>query len=128
MSQPAKKILSGIAATAIVLGLGAGILHVRHGVKVRIHNAGSEPLHGVVVHVTGNSYPLGDIAAGAVVSTRVEAKGESHVEIEFRSVKGAPKRLIVDCYFEGGPYRGTVSVDLDSEKILKVSDSISIGF
>jgi hypothetical protein len=128
MPLPPKRVLGGLAVGAFLLSLGAIALYVRHGVKVRVHNSGMEPLRGVVVHVTGNSYPLGDMPTGSTVSIRVVAKGESHVEVEFRDSKGVSKRLKLGCYFEGDPYRGTISVDLDSEKILHVSDSVTIGF
>jgi hypothetical protein len=118
----------GVIAAALVLSLGAAVLYVRQGVKVRIHNSGSEALREIVVHVAGNSYPLGDLRPGSTVSTRVIAQGESHVEVDFKTDRGGSKRLVADCYFEGDGYRGTISVELDSERILKVKDSVSIGY
>ena len=73
MTLGAKKLPGKVAAGALLLGLAVVILHVRHGVKVRIHNSGSVPLYAVVVHVTGNSYSLGDLAVGSTVLTRVVA-------------------------------------------------------
>jgi len=112
----------------ILLGSSACFLYVRQGVKVRVRNVGSETLYSMLVHVTGNSYSIGDLTAATTASVRVEPTGESHVEVEFKDGKGKSKRLLVGGYFERFPYHGTISVDLDSEKVLKTKSTVMIGF
>jgi len=98
------------------------LLYLNRGIEVVIHNVGADPLPSVIVHVTGNSYPIGDIAAGATMRVRVCAKGESHVELEHD--KG--RKLVVGCYFESG-YGGTITVDVTSEQVVRIDDKINIG-
>ena len=58
----------------LVLAIGFHILRSPSGVQVVIQNTGSTPLHSVVLHVTGGSYPLGDVAAGGSVDATVSPK------------------------------------------------------
>ena len=61
----------------------------------------------MVVHVTGASYELGNIAPGDSVKVRVRPNGESSLEIEFADSNGHTNRLDAGGYFESG-YRGTI--------------------
>jgi len=95
------------------------------GIRLHVHNAGDQMLTTVVIHVTGNRYEVGDLAAGATRSLWIEATGESHVEIE-HGRDGNRSRLRVDTYFEAG-YAGRLSVEVDADRILHVDDRIRIG-
>lgn len=68
--------------------------------------------------MTGNSYPLGDIAPGASGKATVESTGESHLEIELIDNDGQSKRLNAGGYFEPG-YRGSVEVSIKDGVIEK---------
>lgn len=115
----------GIVATLVVIILVITIavkLILGGGVNVVIHNVGSEPLQSVVVHVTGNSYSIGDIDAGDIKTVKVFANGESHIEIEH----GKQNRLIIGTYFEKS-YRGKITVEVTTEKVISIKDEIRIG-
>jgi hypothetical protein len=81
------------------------------GIRVTIQNRGSRRLGSVMVHVTGESYGLGDIAAGGTGEAAVRVAGESHLEIEFVDADGKPKRLNAGGHFEPG-CRGTIQVSI----------------
>ena len=87
------------------------IIQFRPGIHVTIENTGITPLKSVVVHVTGASYELGDIAPGDSQKIRVRPTSESHLEIEFTDNDGQVKRLDAVGYFESG-YRGTIGVSI----------------
>lgn len=113
-------IAASIAIACIVFV--AAIINFRSGVVVIVRNVGSEPLHSVIVHVTGNSYQIGDIDVGATKKVKVVAQGESHVEIEH----GNQKRLVVDCYFES-VYKGKIIVEVTSDQVVNVKQDIRTG-
>jgi len=75
-------LLCGLGAVVAVLGLGLSVRPPDAGVQVTIQNQGPGPLHEVVVHVTGDSYQVGDIGIGESRTVAVQSHGESHVEIE----------------------------------------------
>lgn len=81
------------------------------GVQITIHNNDNQPLRSVVVHVTGASNNLGDIAPGKSAQTVVHPTGESHLEVEFKDANGRTQRLNASGYFESG-YRGTIRVTI----------------
>ena len=108
------------AAVAVLVAIGVALLFLNRGVAVTVRNVGTESLRGVVVHVTGKSYPVGNIQAGDSRSVRVSPTGESHIEIEHS--KG---RLIVDTYFESG-YRGGVCVEITETEIKRVKNDVRI--
>lgn len=112
-----------VAATFVLAALVViCVVLINRGVTVVVHNVGNEPLHSVIVHVTGNSYPIGDIAAGSSSSVMVHATSESRVELEH----GAHERLVVDCYFENG-YKGTITAEVTSFKVVNVKDRVRVG-
>ena len=78
-------------------------------------------MSSVVVHVTGNAYPLGDIPPGEDKSVLVVPTGESHIEIAH-----AKGRLEIDTYFESG-YRGSISIDATADEVQRVKDEIRVG-
>jgi hypothetical protein len=109
------------AAFAVLVAVGVALVAFNRGVTVVVINVGVQPLSVVVVHVTGESYPLGDIQAGETRSVRVSPTGESHVEIEHS--KG---RLIVDTYFESG-YRGKIAIEVTESEIKRVQHDVQVG-
>jgi hypothetical protein len=86
---------------------------------VRLLNDGPGTLRAVVVHVTGRTYPLGNLPAGARASLLVEPTGESRLEIEVADDAGGTRRLVVDVYFEPG-YSEIFDVELDAGRIRAV--------
>lgn len=112
-------------AIALLVAAAVGFHFLNRGIKVRVRNSDTRTLRSVVVHVTGSSYPIGDLETGAVRSVRVTPKGESHVEISFQDEAGKTRTLVAGCYFESG-YRGTVAAEIDSEKIRKVESDVHI--
>jgi hypothetical protein len=109
------------AASAVLVAVGFAFIMLNRGVTVTVTNVSAQPLSRVVVHVTGESYPLGDIQAGEKRSVRVSPTGESHIEIEHS--KG---RLIVDTYFENG-YRGKISVEVTEVEVKRVQDDVHVS-
>lgn len=109
----------------VVLGVFAGLaisvlahsLFFDTGVSVIVFNADSKALDDVVVHVTGNSYPVGNIGPGHWRRISVQSKGESGVAVEFRERDGSRRRLDAGGYFESG-YSGTIAVTLTQEKVV----------
>jgi hypothetical protein len=110
-----------LLALALLVVIAAGLNFVFGGVRVRVVNAGAVPLRSVVVHVTGASYPLGDIAPGESRTERVAPTSESGLAIEH-----AGGRLAVDAYFEPG-YRGTITVKMTELALEHVENAVRIG-
>jgi hypothetical protein len=96
----------------------------RPGIQVTIRNTGSKTLRSVVVHVTGESYSLGNLIQGATAETIVRATGDSHLEIEFTDAEGETKRLNAGGYFEPG-YRGTIQVAIKDGVIDKNDQQVT---
>ncbi len=114
-----------LSAAVVLIGLiivFAAAWVIKSKVTVVIHNVGDETLQSVVVHVTGNSYPIGDIAAGATKTVKVVPKGESHIEIE----QHGHERLIVGTYFEQG-YSGKITIDVTQNQVINVKNEIRSG-
>src|SRR5262249_9370284 len=89
---------------------------LRSGVEVSIVNTGTA-MRSVVLHVTGRSYPVGDILPGKTTVARVQPTSESHLEIEFTDAQGEKQLLKVDVYIEPG-YRGAMSVVIQDAKVV----------
>ena len=53
----------------------------RADIAIIVQNVGTESLRSVMVHVTGSSYQVGDLAPGEIKVIKVIPKGESHIEI-----------------------------------------------
>ena len=114
-----KKVVVVGAVIAVLVGLW---FFLHHGVTVEVRNVGNEQMRAVIVHVTGNSYPIGDLPAGSSRRVDVSATSESHVELEYQG----HDRLIIDCYFEPG-YKGTITAQVTALKVVSVNDSVRIG-
>ena len=127
--MPDKKNRLWMIAIPVVLLIVAGIAVVlvlfRPGIQVTVENTGTTPLKSVVLHVTGASYDLGDIAPGATATARVKSTGESSLDIEFTEVDGNNQRLNAGGYFESG-YRGTIRVEIKDGQIDKFEEDIKL--
>ncbi len=104
----------------VIAGVAAAVLPSGGGVAVELINAGPEPMRGVVVHVTGASYAIGELAAGARKKIVVYPTSESHIEIE----QSTGQRLVVDCYFETA-YSGTLTANISSTQVLSIQDEVT---
>lgn len=91
------------------------------GVTLTVHNVGDQSLVAPIVHVTGNSYRIGDLQPGQTKSVVVNSSGESHIEIEQTN----HPRLVANCYFEPG-YKGQIEVDVTADAIIKVKCDVKI--
>jgi hypothetical protein len=110
---------------SFVLLVGIGLFKLQHGIWVTIENTGATPIRSVVLHVTGASYALADIAPKSSTEVRVEPRGESHLEIEFTDPNGKPRRLDAGGYFESG-YRGTIRLSIKDGAIEKNEQAITL--
>ena len=63
-----------------------------YGVDVAVANVGAVPLTDVRVRVTGNEYELGTLLPGTRRKVRVEAKGDSRVELDWKTPRSAGPR------------------------------------
>lgn len=99
--------------------------HLRPGIKVVVRNTGETALCAVVLHVTGNAHPLGDLAPSASKEATVEPTSESDLEIEFVDDGGHKLRLGVDVYIEPG-YRGTIWVSIKDGAIDKNEHQVNV--
>lgn len=119
----------GVAGVAIVcLVIACTLLlafQMRPGIRVSVRNTGDSPLRSVVLHVTGRSYSLGDIAPNAEAAARVVSTGDSHLEVEFSADDGEKKRLVVGSYFEPG-YRGTIRVQIQDGKVVRCEEDVRL--
>jgi hypothetical protein len=90
------------------------------GTNVILMNQSSDALHSVVVHVTGNSYSVGELEPDKAKSVKVNPTGESHIEIEHVGIDGTAKRLYADCYIEKG-YGGSIEINMTADAITKLN-------
>jgi hypothetical protein len=114
-----------VSIAVLFLSIGFILFHFGSGIRVTVHNTGTRPIRSAVLHVTGRSYPAGDIAPGNFFEATVNPKSESHLEIEFNDAEGKRQRLSVDCYFEPG-YRGEIEVSIKDGRIEKNREEISL--
>jgi hypothetical protein len=115
-----------IALTTCIAILVTAFVWLVPGVKVTVRNSGVATLQDLQVHVTGQSYALGDLASGAVKQCTVHSNGESHVEISYRLEDGTKIRHTVDCYLESGS-RGTIHAEFQDGELLNVSQNINMA-
>jgi hypothetical protein len=108
-----------------LLSIGLALSQFRSGIRVTVQNSGSTPMRSAVLHVTGRSYPVGDIAPGNFAEATVHPQSESDLEIEFTDPEGKQQRLTVDCYFEPG-YRGEINVSIKDGRIEKSQEQINL--
>jgi hypothetical protein len=111
-----------VSLVTIALGVIGYYSSTSDGVTFIVKNVGTQSIQSAVVHVTGKSYLIGDIAPGASKSVVLNPTPESHVELTF---SGHP-RLTIDCYFEKG-YGGTLATEVTVKKVVTVKDSTAPG-
>lgn len=120
-----KKILL-LCTLAIAVAIAAAVIVSRSipakTVTFTASNVGTEAMQSVVVHITGHSYPIGDLEPGASTSVVLTPKADTHIEL---TLTGHP-RLTVDCYFSGG-YTGNVSADVTADKVVSVENATVFG-
>ncbi len=116
-----------LVAILVVLPIAVAVIlfQFRPGIQVTVRNTGSTPMRLVVLHVTGATYELADIAPGASATVRVKSTGESHLEIEFTDSDGKVQRLDAGGYFESG-YRGKIRVSIKDGTIEKNERDIKV--
>jgi hypothetical protein len=113
-----KLLLASLVAVAIAFGFIYDYSFSGKGVTFIVKNVGTESIRSMVVHITGNSFAIGDIEPGTSKSVVLNPTSESHVELTF---SGHP-RLTIDCYFEHD-YSGTLATEITVEKVVSVKDS-----
>ncbi len=123
--------MSRIANTTLFLivlsAIGAAALVCSGGVSVVVQNKGPERISDVMVHVTGNSYEIGEMEPGQSRKIRVTPKGESHVEITFLDASHNQHRVVAECYFEERHYQGTIEVDIAGNKVSRVDEATELS-
>ncbi len=101
------------------------VYQLEGGIRVKVTNTGTATLKSIVLHVTGRSYPVGDIAPGGSVKTKVSPTSESHLEIEFMDTAGGLHRLDAGGYFEAG-YRGIIRISIQDGEIVSNEQDIQL--
>lgn len=108
---------------ALLLLITSSMVLSQGGITVIVENADDRDIHAVVVQVTGNSYPLGDIAPGSSKTAIVNSTGESNLGIEFADADGRLRRLKAESYFEPR-YRGSIRVSIKDGAIDRIEKKI----
>lgn len=118
--------LGSAAALVVVVMIGARWCY-RHtrGVEVRVHNVDQQPLHSVVVLVTGRQYEIGDLAPGATDAVFVKPTSESGVAFSLVDRDGHQVHLNAGGYFEPGN-TGAISVDINAHGARRVEQDIQL--
>jgi len=114
-----------LAIPVVLLLISVVASQLRPGIRVTVENAGTTPLKSVVLHVTGASCDLGDLAPGESATARVSPTGESELEVEIKDTDGQTQRLNAGGYFESG-YRGTIRVEIKDGQIDKNEQDIKL--
>ena len=102
MNASNHKRLEEFALASLILLLLCHCAPDQYGAKLIVQNADTPPLHSVVVRVTGNSYPIGELAALETRPIQTYPTAESPIAIECVGAGGEKKELTVDCDFEPG--------------------------
>ena len=118
------RVLAGSLTVAALGAAGLVWAFWNRGVTVVVRNTDSATLGGVIVHVTGRDYLLGDMPAGSTRQVLVDPTGESHIEISQHQADGRG-RIPVSCYFEGG-YSGSIEIHISRTSATMVDNQISI--
>ena len=114
-----------LAIPVVLLLIAVVAFQLRTGIRVTVENTGTTPLKSVVLHVTGASYDLGDIAPGESATARVNPTGESELEVELKDTDDQTQRLNAGGYFESG-YRGSIRVQIKDGQIDKFEDNTKL--
>jgi hypothetical protein len=117
-------VLFASVAGLVVLLLAIATVRdlLQDGVTVNVKNVGNEPMIAVVVHVSSNSYPVGNIVPGEMKSVVVKPHGETDVRLE----QQGHDPLVVDIYLESG-YTGSVTAEITPTLVVNVRHDIQVG-
>lgn len=118
-------LMTALLSVPVAFIIGFSILQSGSGVRVTVRNSGPTQMGSVVLHITGKSYFLGDVAAGSSVHATVNPASESHLEIEFTDGAGKSKRVNAGGYFEAG-YRGTIRVSIKDGAVDENEQNITV--
>ena len=119
-------ILIAVFAVVVTAIVAFVFWQIRSGIRVTLTNRGSTPLHSVVLHVTGRSYPLGELGVGTSVKATIKPTGESGLKIEFEDGDGKQQQLDAGGYFEPG-YWGTLRVSIKDGAIAENDQQVTVG-
>jgi hypothetical protein len=80
-------------------------------------------MRAVVLHVTGRSYTIGNIAPGGYARTSVVPTSESDLQIEFTDGRGNERRVPIECYIEPS-YRGEIRARINDGRLEMTAERI----
>jgi hypothetical protein len=113
-----------VLALAVIAGVIFYAMQSR-GVHITVRNTGKTTIRNAIIHVTGNSHSLGDLAPGEARTAKVSPRSESHVEVEFTDLHNRSVRLNAGGYFEPG-YQGAIEVEVKDGEVARVKDTIRL--
>ena len=116
-----------VIAVLISTGLATYLCCFR-GVNVHVENHSRETMHNVSIHVTEKQHFLGSLKPGSSESARVNPTGESRVDVEYTDQHGQVRRLIADCYSEGGNmYHGNIQITVGTGGVENVLTDLRLS-
>ena len=118
-------VLWSVLALAAVITVSVMVYKAEMPLVVTIRNIGTQDMQKVVVHVTGNKHPVGDIRAGDIAIVDVSPTGDSHVLVEFVDPAGKRLHLVGDCYF-GPSFTGSIEVEIEDGKLQSIAERTQI--
>lgn len=113
-------VLWSVLALAAAATVSMMVYKARMPLVVTIRNIGTQDMQKVVVHVTGNKHPVGDIRARETAVVDVSPTGDSHVLVEFVDPTGKRLQLVGDCYF-GPSSTGFLDVEIEDGKLQSIA-------
>lgn len=126
-SGPKRTVRLSVGAILIaVIAIGGAVIVLvsdLQGVTVRIRNAGVTTIENVVIHVTGNEYPIGSIEPGGRIAVKVAPTSASNVELEWTNA-GVRRHGVIDCYIEARGYHGRILVTVSEGRITGSEDML----
>jgi len=96
------------------------------GVSVTVQNISQSPMHSVVIHVTGGTYPLGDLAPGASARATVKPTGQTHLDIDYSDAAGKKHELRASGPFDDR-FQGTIGVSIKDGVIQQIDRRMNFG-
>lgn len=117
-----KFLLLGAIIVALVAGAAVYLWPPANTITFTATNVGTEPMRSLVVHITGKSYAIGDLAPGTGKSLQLHPGADSHIEL---ALAGHP-RLVIDCYFSGG-YSGSIAAEVTVDQVVAINNSLIFG-
>jgi hypothetical protein len=109
-------VIVTLLALTVIGGGALGWRFVTRGVRVTVINNGPDPISELVVHVTGNTHRIGNLAVGESRTVRVAPETDSGAELTFKDAQGQPHRQNAGGYFSQHD-RGRIEVELENGEI-----------